>query len=199
MKKIKINSFKKILSISCLSLFLCISCAESNENAKNNFNKTDEIASKIKAPEIDMQLAILSNNIEAVKQHIKAGTDINKKDAMTGSTPLITAASFGKSEIAKILVDADADLSIKNNDGATALHTAAFFCRTDVVKILLEADADKTLTNNFGATPRETVVGDFKDLKPIYEMLKVQLEPMGMQIDLDYIEKTRPAIAEMLK
>lgn len=197
MTTIKKNFSKALLFSSlCLTVMLT-SCKESKNNPV--VNVSNEIEKKTaKTPNIEIQLAILSNNIESVKQHIEAGTDLNKKDAMTGSTPLITAASFGKTEIAKLLVDAGADLSLKNNDGATALHTAAFFCRVDVVKILLDAGANKSLRNNFGATPKETVTGSFKDLKPIYEMLQQQLEPMGMQIDLDYIEKTRPIIAEIL-
>ena len=114
-----------------------------------------------------------------VEQHIKAGTDLDRKDAMTGSTPLITASSFGKEKIANALINAGADLSVKNNDGATALHTAAFFGRVEIVQMLLDANADTTAKNNFGATPRETVIGPFKDIKPIYEMLQ-QLSPMGL-------------------
>ena len=107
---------------------------------------------------MDIQTAVLSGNLEAVKQHIAAGTDINAKDAMSGSTPLITAATFDKKEIAKALIDAKADLNLKNNDGATALHVAAFFCRVEIAQLLLDAKADKNLKNNFGATPRESVL-----------------------------------------
>jgi hypothetical protein len=134
-----------------------------------------------------------------VKQHIKADTDIDKKDAMSGSTPLITASSFGKIKIAQELIDAGADLSLKNNDGATALHTAAFFCRVEIVQMLMDAKADKTAKNNFGMTARESVMGPFAEVKPIYGMLQQQLAPLGMQLDLTEIEKTRPVIAMMLQ
>ncbi len=113
--------------------------------------------------------------------------------------PLISAASFGKNEIAKALIDAGADLSIKNNDGSTALHAAAFFCRVEIVQMLIDAKADKTIKNNFGATPRESVMGPYDEIKPIYEMLQQQLGPIGLQIDLNEIEKTRPVIAMMLQ
>ena len=134
-----------------------------------------------------------------VKQHIKAGTDINEKDAMSGSTPLISAVTFDKTDIAKALIDAKADLTITNNDGATALHVAAFFCRVEIVQLLIDAKADKTVKNNFGATARETVMGPFADMKPIYEMLQQQLSPLGLQLDLNELEKTRPVIAMMLQ
>ena len=146
-----------------------------------------------------MQTAIMSNQLDIVKQHIAAGTDINKKEQMSGSTPLISAATFGKTAIVKALIDANADLSIKNNDGATALHTAAFFCRTEIVQMLIDAKADKTVKNSFGMTPRESVMGPFTDVKPVYEMLQQQLGPLGLQFDLNEIEKTRPVIAMMLQ
>ncbi|NRA94141.1 MAG: ankyrin repeat domain-containing protein, partial [Psychroserpens sp.] len=99
---------------------------------------------------MDIHTAVISDNLEAVKQHIKAGTDLNAKDAMSGSSALITAATFNKVEIAKALINAGADLSVTNNDGATALHTAAFFGRIEIVQLLIDAKADKTIKNVYG-------------------------------------------------
>ena len=112
---------------------------------------------------------------------------------------MITAATFGKTEIAKELIDAGADLSIKNNDGSTALHSAAFFCRIEIVQLLLDAKADKSLLNNYGATAGQIVSGPFEEIKPIYEMMQQQLQPFGMQLDMAEIEKTRPVIVMMLQ
>ena len=198
-KKYRINIARPLVNMSLVLLLYTAACGQSNNKSKNGATKKTESTSEIAAPEIDIQTAILSDNMEAVKQHIKAGTDLNKKDPMTGSTPLITAASFGKNKIAQVLIDAGADLTVKNNDGATALHTAAFFCRVEVVQSLIDAKADKTAKNNFGMTPRESVMGPFAEIKPIYEMLQQQLSPMGLQIDLTEIEKTRPVIAMMLQ
>jgi len=134
-----------------------------------------------------------------VKQHIKAGTDIDQKEPMSGSTPLMSAATFNYPEIAKVLIDAKADLSVKNNDGSTALHTAAFFGRIDIVQMLIDSKADKTIRNNFGATPRESVMGEFAEMKPFYEMIIQQLQPMGFELDLNELKKARPVIAVMLQ
>lgn len=190
---------KTIVNVSLFLLLLNVSCAQSEKKTKTNSANNIESESTIETPKIDIQTAIFTDNLEAVKQHIKAGTDLNKKDAMSGSTPLITAVSFGKKDIAKALVDAGVDLSIKNNDGGTALHSAAFFCKVEMVKMLIDANADKSLRNNFGATARESVMGPFEQMKPIYEMLKQQLEPMGLQIDIKYIEATRPTVADLLQ
>ncbi|WP_430408661.1 ankyrin repeat domain-containing protein [Kordia sp.] len=195
MKTIKIKFVKTISYISLALLLGAVSCTSSGEKTTNTATNVPTV----EAPKMDIQSAVLGNNLEVVKQHIKAGTDINTKDAMTGSTPLITAVSFGKKEIAKALIDAKADLSIKNNDGSTALHSAAFFCETELVQMLIDAGADQTVKNNFGATAKESVMGPFEAIKPIYEMLQLQLAPMGLEIDLNHIEKTRPIIASMLK
>lgn len=199
MKTFKINSLKTLVNTSLVLLLLTSSCGQSGNKSKAEANNSIENKSVVEMPKIEIQAAILSDKLEAVKQHIEAGTDINRKDAMSGSTPLITAASFGKNEIAKALIDAGADLTPKNNEGATALHVAAFFCRVEIVQMLMDARADKTSRNNFGATPRETVMGPFAEVKPFYEMLQQQLAPLGMQLDLNEIEKTRPVIAMMLQ
>ena len=199
MKTVSINSLRTLVSMSLSLLLLTAACGQSSTKTKEQAKRGIEIKSVVDAPEMDIQAAILSDNLEAVKQHIIVGTDLNKKDAMSGSTPLITAASFGKIKIARALIDARVDLSLKNNDGATALHTAAFFGRVEIVQMLIDAKIDKSARNNFGATARESVMGPFADMKPIYEMLQQQLAPLGMQLDLAEIEKARPVIAMMLQ
>src|SRR5690606_36338394 len=81
----------------------------------------------VEAPDTDIHTAVLTGDQAALRQHIAAGTDLNTKDPFGGSSPLISAAVFGKTEEAKILIDAGADINFQNNDGSTALHTAAFF------------------------------------------------------------------------
>ena len=198
MKTPKFNALKTTSQVS-LSLLLLLQVACGQTSKKQETNVTSSHTTTVVAPAMDIQAAILSDQLAVVEKHIKAGTDLNKKDAMSGATPLITAASFGKLKITKALIDAGVDLNLKNNDGATALHTAAFFGRIEIVQLLIDAKADTTIKNNFGANPRESVLAPFNDMKPVYEMLQQQLAPMGMQIDLKEIEKARPVIAMMLQ
>lgn len=197
MKTLKINSMQTLVIIPFLILLLTNACTLSGNKSKTD--TSSHTKSVVAKPKTDIHTAVLSDDLEVVKQHIEAKTDINEKEAMSGSTPLITAATFGKNKIAKVLIDAGADLSIKNNDGATALHSAAFFCHVEIVQMLIDAKADKTIKNKFGATPRESVMGPFAEIKPVYVMLQQQLAPMGLQVDLNEIEKTRPVIAMMLQ
>ena len=190
MKAQYINVIKPIVILTAV-LILTAACtqAENGANAKSPAGQ----------PNTDIQAAVITGDLEAVKAHIAAGTDLNQKEQMTGSTPLISAATFGKTDIAEALISAGADISIQNNDGSTALHSAAFFCRVEIVQLLIDADADKSVRNNFGATARESVMGPFAEVKPIYEMMAVQLEPFGLQLDMAELEKTRPVIAMMLQ
>lgn len=150
-------------------------------------------------PEIDLFTAVITDNLEAVQQHIKAGTELNVKEHTRGSTPLLTATLLGKTDIALALINAGADINYQNNEGSTALITAAFFCRTEIIKALLEKGADKTLTNNAGRNALDSVSRPFNDVKPIYDSLGAALAPLGLTLDYEYIKVTRPQIAEMLK
>lgn len=190
MKHLNMSTYKSIITIAILLAIAPACSQQSNES---------QTVSKNSAPEMDILAAVISGNLGVVKQHIDAGTDLNKKDPMSGSTPLITAATFGKNEIAKALIDAGADLSIKNNDGSTALHSAAFFCRVEIVQLLIDANVDKDQRNNFGVTARESVMGPFEQVQPIYAMMQEQLTPFGLQLDMEELEKIRPVIAMMLQ
>ena len=123
MTTLKLNTIKIFIYVFSLLLLSLSSCAGKETN---NTEKKDAKAA-IEKPKMDIHAAIVSNNLAVVQQHIASGSDINKKEPMSKSTPLMTACTFNRKEIAKALVNANADLMIKNNDGSTALHTAAFF------------------------------------------------------------------------
>ena len=188
MKTKKLNIPKSILNlIYLLLLFNLAACDNDNSNA----TKTQ--------PQIDIHMAVISNDIESVNQYILSGSDIDKKDPFGGSSPLISAVIFDKKEIAKILIQAGADLNFRNNDGSTPLLNAAFFGRVDIVQLLLNKGADKTIKNNTGATAYQSVVGDFNEIKPIYDMVSQSLAPMGLKLDYQQLKSNRPIIAAILK
>ena len=76
-----------------------------------------------KAPDISIHDAAREGNIEAVKQHLATGTDVNTKDNR-GKTSLHRAAEKGHKEIAELLIAAGADLNAKDDDGTTPLDMA---------------------------------------------------------------------------
>jgi len=68
--------------------------------------------------------AVIRGNIEAVKQHIAAGADVNAKDDWSGSTPLHRASTFGYKEIAELLIAKGADVNVKTKLMGTPLDVA---------------------------------------------------------------------------
>jgi len=68
-------------------------------------------------PDISIHKAASVGNIEAVKQHLTAGTDLNAKGGVNGSTPLHVAAAYGHKEIVELLIDKGADVNAKNKNG----------------------------------------------------------------------------------
>jgi CubicO group peptidase (beta-lactamase class C family) len=149
-------------------------------------------------PAVSLHVAALQGNIDAVRQHIAAGTDLNEKDAF-GSTPLIIAATFGRAEVAKALIEAGAALEITSSEGSTPLHVAAFFCRTEIVKALLESGANKYVRNDYGSTPLESVSAPFEDVEDIYDTIGQTLGPLGLKLDYEWIKVSRPQIVEMFR
>jgi hypothetical protein len=77
---------------------------------------------------------------------IAAGAPIDG-DADDNETPLITAASYGDAEVARVLIDAGANVNARSGDrsgelsGLSALMHAAVFGMTDVLDALVAAGA----------------------------------------------------------
>ncbi|WP_430813502.1 ankyrin repeat domain-containing protein [Carboxylicivirga sp. RSCT41] len=177
-----------------LTLGLIIMCACGSNAQTEKQTQQEPEASNV----MDIHAAAFMGDVNAIKYHIKAGTDLNKKDQY-GSTPLITASTFNKIEVAKALIEGKADLNVTNYNGATALHVAAFLCRTEIVTCLLKHGADKTIIDASGANPLQAVSGPFDEVKPVYEQLNRDLGVFGLRLDYQYLEENRPKVAALLK
>ena len=75
------------------------------------------------APDISIDHAAKDGNIQALKQHLAAGTDVNAKND-DGVTPLIQAAYRGHKEIAELLIKKGANVNAKDHNGETPLDVA---------------------------------------------------------------------------
>ncbi len=113
-------------------------------------------ATKAAPPDMSLHEAAFQGNLEAIRQHIEAGSDLNERDPLGGGSPLITAAAFGRVEVVRALIEAGADLNYRNNQGSTPLIAAAAFGRIEVAMALIKAGADVNLRNNEGSTALHT-------------------------------------------
>jgi ankyrin repeat protein len=86
--------------------------------------------------------AAVEGNIEAVKQHLAAGTDVNAKVKEGKLTPLFHAAVGGHKEIVELLIAKGADVNAKGDEGLTPLHFAALEGQNEIVELLIAKGAD---------------------------------------------------------
>jgi ankyrin repeat protein len=88
-----------------------------------------------KIPDISIHGAAEVGNIEAVKQHLVAGANVNTKDKW-GWTPLSRAARSGHKEAVELLIDNGADVNAKDDKGRTPLGGAIKQKQTEIADLL---------------------------------------------------------------
>jgi len=121
----------------------------------------------------------------------------NARQPGIGSAPLNTAALFGQTGVARLLLEEGADVSPASSDGNTALHFAAFFANVEVVEILLDKDAPAGVRNGRGETPLDVVSADWTpQLEATYASVNGLL---GIELELAAIQQARPKIAKRLR
>ena len=91
-------------------------------------------------------------HIEAVKQHLANGEDVNAKKP-DGETPLHIAAYEGYKEVAELLIANGADVNAKGDWGRTPLYRAAMEGHKEIVELLIAKGADVNAMDDFGRTP----------------------------------------------
>ena len=72
-KAIKNNSVKMLVNFSFIILLLLSSCAQSGNNNKAQSENNATTSSKVEKPNVDIHTAVLSGNLEAVRQPHKSG------------------------------------------------------------------------------------------------------------------------------
>jgi ankyrin repeat protein len=93
-------------------------------------------------------------NLNLISDLITLGANLDwKNENDSNRTPLYVAAYWGKVEIARMLIDAGADVDVKDNNDDTSLHVAIKYGRVEVVRILIDAGANLNVQNNQGETP----------------------------------------------
>ena len=103
-------------------------------------------------------------NIEAVKQHLSAGADVNVKGD-GGRTPLHEAAFNRHKEVVELLIDKDADVNAMDElEGLTPLHFAAVFGQKEIAELLIAKGADVNAMDDTGRTPLDYADGETADL-----------------------------------
>jgi len=105
-----------------------------------------------KAPDISITQAAETGNIEAIKQHLAAGADVN---TMTAS--LHRAAYNKHKDIIELLITNGVDVNAKNDAAETPLHLAT---TKEIAELLIANGADVNATTNRGTTPLDWAAND---------------------------------------
>jgi peptidoglycan/LPS O-acetylase OafA/YrhL len=188
------NLYLKIAGLSLFTVaFFSFINVNNQDSSVSKFQQTEKVI-----PEVGLHEAVIRGDIEAINQHIKAGSDLNAIEPTGGSTALITVSVFGKTEIAKLLIDNGADLNLQNNEGSTALLSAAFFGNVEIVEYLIANGANQQIKNNSGSTPLDAVSGSFEELRGVYDYFQSSLGPLGLKLDFETLESRRDLIKMML-
>ena len=150
----------KHLLLTTIAVVVLVGCGESQQSAPTpEATSVEPVAEAAKpetptakAPDISIHEAAKKGNIEAVKQHIAAGTDVNAQKMGVGNTPLHNATFLGHKEIVELLIAKGADLNAKDRSGSTPLRSAAIYDHKEIAEILIAEGADVNAKNQLGRT-----------------------------------------------
>ena len=184
--------------IAFATIVLSAGCGGSNPVS----NKEEKTLVLPKPPAMSLIDVSAAGDLESVKKHIAAGTDVNQldpdeqgdKDSCLG-----VAAAFEHKNVVLALIEAGADIGYRNKNGSTPLHIAAFFCYPEITQTLIEKGADKNVLDNEGGTALDGVLLPWNQAKSIYEAMNSIFTPLGAPLDYDRIKSTRPEIVDILQ
>lgn len=90
-------------------------------------------------------------------------SDHHYSPSLRGFRPVSQKKTRGYSEIVKLLLDTEPDLSTTNDDGDTLLHLVATNgFPVDIINLLIDAGASLGAENKNGETPFDIAVGESK-------------------------------------
>lgn len=107
-----------------------------------------------------LHLAAFFGQPRAAELLIAAGAEIDARASNTMRvTPLHSAAAGRRPQVVRILLDNDADPTLRQDGGYTPLHSAAMNGDVESTSLLLDGGADPDQPADDGRTPREIATG----------------------------------------
>lgn len=101
----------------------------------------------------DLFYAISADDIEMVKCLLDNGIDVKVKPSLGGSPLWFVQNTEIGVEIASLLINAGADITIKDDFNGTALHRYSAFCNFELMSLAIKNGADVNMRNSAGITP----------------------------------------------
>ncbi len=167
------------LLITTIAAVLLVGCGESQQSAPAPEAQPVEPVAEAakpetpstKAPDISIHDAAAAGDINAVKQHIAAGADVNENVL---GTPLHWATVNGHKEVAELLIAKGADVNAKDAVGNTPLYNTILFnaiveVHKEIAELLIQNGADVNAQDKNGNTPLHLAATS--GLKEVAELL----------------------------
>jgi len=151
-----------------IAAVVLVGCGESQQSAPSPETKPVEPVAQAATPEpptaeasdISIHDAAKAGNIEAVKQHLAAGADVELKCVNCGGTVLGHAVSGGHIEIVELLVNKGENVNAKDKNGRTPLQFAADEGHKEIAELLIDKGADVNAKSKYGVTPLHYAAGN---------------------------------------
>ena len=167
---------------------------ESREAAAEKKRRNDEAHTN---KQVALDIAAARGDIDAARKLLENRADVNGHRPESGSTPLGTAALYGRVDFAKFLIRRGADVNRGNRDGNTPMHVAVFACEREFLELLLEKGGSVEKKNGDGDTPIDSVSAEWSDeLAGLYRLVGGLT---GIDFDLERMKAERPKIAKFLR
>ena len=111
--------------------------------------------------EFALTTASMMGHREVVEYLLEQEIDVNAPCSAEEGTALHEASITGQVEIATLLLQAGADVTVQDHQGFTPLHWASWHQRHDVMDILLQHHAPLEILNGYGGTVLDSTVHGF--------------------------------------
>lgn len=127
-----------------------------------------------------------ARNEEVIEKLVARGADINAKNTVYQTTPLMYASATNLPKIVSKMISLHADAKAKDKDGENALIYAVLSeCNLDIIKILVKNGAQKDVKSH-GRTLKDLLTPD-EEGRPRY--LDVQCDDVSAARDIVFPKK----------
>lgn len=113
----------------------------------------------------DLWRAAADGDLASVRRLVESGEPVNQRRGVHASSPLHVAAGFGHVEVANYLLNHEADVGAKDDQGLTPLHDCACYngkggsprgtdaARSEIARLLLGRGANPWAKDDFARRP----------------------------------------------